>query len=439
MSSPLIGILGLLILLLLFPFGIELAFAMTLVGFVGFSLLVNVDAGMSMLAKSYFDTFTSYGFTVIPLFILMGQVAFNAGIARQLYGAAYRFVGHIPGGLAMATVLGATVFKAICGSSPATAATFASVAVPEMDRYGYDRRLSAGIVATVGTLGILLPPSVTLIVFGVITQKSIGRLFLAGLVPGLTIALSFLAVIAVWCRLNPALGPRGERSTWKQRLASLPECLYVGIVFLLVVGGLMKGFFTPTEAGSVGTAAVLVLSLVTGDFGFKQLVRSVNESLRTACMVLVLIAGSTVLGTFLARTTIPMIAADWVTSLPLPPWAIMALICLIYLIGGSFIDDLAFVVLATPIFFPAVERMGFDPYWFGAAIGVTVMIGVVIPPVAINVFVVKNITKTPFGTIYRGIMPFTIALVIVGVLLFVFPEIATFLPDHLMPEGAQGR
>ncbi len=434
MSSPLVGILGLIILLLLFPFGIELAFAMTLVGFVGFSLLVSFDAGMSMLAKSYFDTFTNYGFTVIPLFVLMGQVAFNAGIARRLYGAAYRFVGHIPGGLAMATVVGATVFKAICGSSPATAATFASVAVPEMDRYGYDRRLSAGIVATVGTLGILLPPSVTLIVFGVITQKSIGRLFLAGLVPGLIIAASFVGVIALWCRLNPKLGPRGERSTWKQRAASLPECVYVGVVFVLVIGGLMKGFFTPTEAGSVGTAAVLALAVARGEFGLRKLVRSVNESLRTACMVLMLIAGSTVLGTFLARTTIPMIAADWVTSLPLPPLAIMGLICVIYLIGGSFVDDLAFMVLATPIFFPAVEKMGFDPYWFGVVIGVTVMIGVVIPPVAINVFVVRNITKASFGTIYRGILPFALALLVIGILLFAFPQIATFLPNLLMPE-----
>jgi C4-dicarboxylate transporter, DctM subunit len=439
MSSPALGIIGLLLLLLLFPFGIELAYAMTLVGFVGFSMLVNVDAGMSMLAKSYLDTFTTYGFTVIPLFILMGQIAYYAGIARQLYGTAYRFVGHIPGGLAMATVLGATVFKAICGSSPATTATFASVAIPEMDRYNYDRRLSTGIVASVGTLGILLPPSVTLIVFGIITQKSIGRLFLAGLAPGLIIAFSFLAVIAVWCKVNPALGPAGERSSWKQRVKSLPECLYVIVVFLLVIGGMMKGFFTPTEAGSVGTAAVVLLSLLTGNFGYKLFVRSIDESLRTACMVLMLIAGSTVLGTFLARTTIPMIAADWVTSLPLPPSAIMGLICLIYLIGGSFVDDLAFVVLATPIFFPAVEKMGFDPYWFGAVIGVTVMIGVVIPPVAINVFVVKNITKTPFRVIYRGIMPFVIALVVVGILLFVFPEIATYLPNKLMPEGAMGK
>ncbi len=433
MNEVLIGIVGLLVMLLLFPTGIELAFAMAIVGFVGFSVIVNVHAGMSMLAKDMFDVFSSYGFTVIPLFILMGQVAFNAGIARRLYQAAYRFIGHIPGGLAMATVVGATVFKAICGSSPATAATFASVAVPEMDRYNYDRRLSTGVVATVGTLGILLPPSVTLIVFGVITQQSIGRLFLAGLVPGLLIAFLFILVIAVWCRINPALGPHGEKSSWRERAASLPECLYVIAVFVMVIGGLMKGLFTPTEAGSVGTLAVLALSVVRRDLTFKAFLKSVDESLRTACMVLMLIAGSTVLGHFLAVTRIPMIAADWVTSLPLPPTAIMGLICLIYLIGGSFIDDLAFMVLATPIFYPAVLKLGFSPLWFGMIVGVTVMIGVVIPPVAINVFVVKNITKAPFKTIYHGVYPFLLALVAVGILLFIFPALATAVPNWLMP------
>ena len=433
MSEVLIGIVGLLVLLLLFPTGIELGFGMAIVGVVGFSLIVNAQAGMNLLAKDFFDVFSSYGFTVIPLFILMGQVAFNAGIARRLYAAAYRFVGHIPGGLAMATVVGATVFKAICGSSPATAATFASVAVPEMDRYHYDRKLSTGIVATVGTLGILIPPSVTLIVFGVITQQSIGRLFLAGLVPGLLIAFCFLLVIAVWCRINPNLGPHGERSSWKERAESLPECFYVVAIFVLVIGGLMKGFFTPTEAGSVGTMAVLLLSIAKRDLSAKGFIQSVSESLRTACMVLMLLAGSTVLGHFLAVTRIPMIAADWVTSLPIPPYAIMVVISLVYLIGGSFIDDLAFMVLATPIFYPAVIKLGFDPLWFGMIVGITVMIGVVIPPVAINVFVVKNITKVPFKTIYRGVYPFLISLVFVAILLFLFPQLATFLPNRLMP------
>ncbi len=432
MSEVTIGLLGLGIVLILFLTGIELGFAMALVGFIGFSFLVSAKAGLNLLAKDFFDVFASYGFTVIPLFVLMGQIAFNAGIAKRLYDASYRFIGHIPGGLAMATVAGATVFKAICGSSPATAATFASVAVPEMDRYNYDKKLSTGIVATVGTLGILIPPSVTLIVFGIITEQSIGKLFLAGLVPGLMIAFFFICIIYIWCKMNPALGPKGERSTWKQRFASLPEVLWVVGVFLLVIGGLMYGFFTPTEAGSVGTFAVLVLSIIKRDIGFKGYIKSVIESLRTACMVLMLIAGSTVLGHFLARTKIPMIAADWIVTLPLSPDAIMIIISVIYLLGGSFIDDLAFMVLATPIFYPVIIKLGYDPLWFGMIIAITVMVGVVIPPVAINVFVVRAITKQPFSVIYNGVYPFLLSLVFCAFLLFLFPQIATFLPNMLM-------
>jgi tripartite ATP-independent transporter DctM subunit len=332
----------------------------------------------------------------------------------------------------MATVGGATAFKAICGSSPATAATFASVAVPEMDRYGYHKKLSTGIVATVGTLGILMPPSVTLIVFGIITEQSIGKLFLAGLVPGLIIALFFILIIYGWCKINPALGPKGQKSSWKERIASLPEVLWVGIIFLLVIGGLMKGFFTPTEAGSVGTFAVLLLSLAKRDLNFRGFVKSVGESLRTACMVVMLIAGSTILGHFLAVTKIPMNAADWIIQLNFGRNLTMILIALIYLLGGSFIDDLAFMILATPIFYPVIIHLGFDPIWFGMMIGITVMIGVVIPPVAINVFVVKNITRVPFGLIYKGVYPFLISLVVCAFLLFLFPQIALFLPSLLM-------
>jgi tripartite ATP-independent transporter DctM subunit len=332
----------------------------------------------------------------------------------------------------MATVGGATAFKAICGSSPATAATFASVAVPEMDRYGYSKKLSTGIVATVGTLGILMPPSVTLIVFGIITEQSIGKLFLAGLIPALIIALFFVLIIYGWCRINPALGPRGQKTRWKERIVSLPDVLWVGIIFLLVVGGLMKGFFTPTEAGSVGTFAVLLLALAKKDLSYKGFIKSVGESLRTACMVLMLIAGSTILGHFLAVTKIPMLAADWIIQLQFSPNLTMIIIALIYLVGGSFIDDLAFMILATPIFYPVIIKLGFDPIWFGVIIGITVMIGVVIPPVAINVFVVKNITKVPFGVIYKGVYPFLIGLVVCAFLLFLFPQIALYLPSRFM-------
>jgi C4-dicarboxylate transporter DctM subunit len=432
MHEVTVGLVGLGVVLVLFLTGIELGFAMALIGFLGFAILVSTEAALNLLAKDFFDVFSSYGFTVIPLFVLMGQVAFNAGIAKRLFNTAYRFIGHVPGGMAMATVGGATAFKAICGSSPATAATFASVAVPEMDRYGYDKKLSTGIVATVGTLGILIPPSVTLIVFGIITELSIGKLFLAGIIPGLIIAFFFICIIYVWCRINPNLGPKGAKSTWKERMASLPEFLLVAIIFLLMIWGLMKGLFTPTEAGSVGTGLVLVMSILRRDINFKGFLKSVAESLRTACMVLMLIAGSTILGHFLAVTKLPMIAADWVVGLPLNKYVIMIIISFIYQTGGSFIDDLAFMILATPIFYPVIIKLGFDPIWFGMIIAITVMIGVVIPPVAINVFVVKNITKVPFGVIYKGVYPFLISLVVAGALLFLFPQLALWLPNLLM-------
>ena len=432
MSDVMVGIVGLAVVLLLFLTGIELAFAMAIVGFLGFAYIVSLPAALNVLAKDVFDVFASYGFTVIPLFVLMGQVAFNAGIAKRLYTASYKFIGHIPGGLAMATVGGAAVFGALTGSSPATAATFASVAVPEMDRYGYQKKLSTGIVSSVGTLGSLIPPSVTLIIYGIITEQSIGKLFLAAIIPGILISLFLFSIVYGWCKINPSLGPKGERSTWKERMISLKDVIWVLLIFVIVIGGLTWGFFTPTEAGSIGTFSVLLFSAIKRDINFKGFIRSVAEALRTACMVLMLIAGSTILGHFLVVTKIPMIAADWIMGLPLPAYLTMVIILLIYLLGGSFIDDLAFMVLATPIFYPAIIKLGYDPIWFGVILHIFVMIGCLIPPVAINVFVVKNITKVPFGVIYKGVFPFLIGFIVCAALLFLFPQLALFLPSVLM-------
>ncbi|MCX5807097.1 MAG: TRAP transporter large permease [Proteobacteria bacterium] len=423
------GIIALVALLLLFTTGIELGFGMALIGFAGFAYLNGFQPAMQLVGRDIYDVITSYGYTVFPLFILMGQIGFNAGIAVRLYDSAHKFVGHIPGGLAMATVIGATGFKAICGSSAATSATFASVAVPEMDRYGYDRRLSTGIVATVGTLGCIIPPSVVLILFGVITEQSIGKLFLAGIIPGLIIAFFFLGIIYAWAKINPKIAPMSERSTWKERIRSLPEVAWILLIFCLVVGGIMAGFFTPTEAGAMGTFAVLVLAIAKRNLNFKGYVKSVSDALRTAGMILMLITGSVILGHFIAVTNIPQNTADWLVSLPLNRYIIMIMICFVYEIGGSFIDDLAFMILATPIFYPAVQKLGFDPIWFGIVIGVVVMIGVVIPPVAVCVFVVKNITKEPMGRIYKGVTPFLLSLVTVWGLLFVFPQLALWLPS----------
>ena len=429
MNEILVGIIALFVLLLLFSTGIELGFAMALVGFAGFAYLNGFHSALNLLSRDFFDVITTYGYTVFPLFILMGQIGFNAGIAVRLYDAAHKFIGHIPGGLAMATVMGATAFKAICGSSAATSATFASVAIPEMKRYGYDPKLSAGIVATVGTLGVIIPPSVTLIILGILTEQSIGQLFLAGIIPGLIIALFFIGIIYGWARINPAIAPMSQRFAWKARMHSLPEMFWVLLIFVLVVGGIMQGFFTPSEAGAVGTFAVLLLAIIKRDMTFKGYVASMKEALRTTIMLLMLIAGSTILGHFIAVTGIPQSAADWIVSLPLNRYLIMIMICLIFELGGSFIDDLAFLILATPIFYPAVLKLGFPPLWFGIVIGVVAMIGVVIPPVAICVFVVKNISKIPMGTIYKGVMPFLISLVLVWGLLFIFPQLALWLPS----------
>jgi C4-dicarboxylate transporter DctM subunit len=428
MNEALIGCIGLCLLLVLFLTGIELAFAMTCVGFIGFAVLRSVPAAIDLVAKDFYNAFASYVFVVIPLFVLMGQIAYNSGIAEKMYGTSRKFVGHVPGGLALATVVGATIFKAISGSSLATAATFSSVAVPEMDKYGYDRKLSTGVVASVGTLGMLLPPSGTMIILAMITNQSIGKLFLAGIVPGLLIAGLFLATIVVWCRINPSLAPKGRASGWKERARAIPQVFGPLLIFAVTIGGLLAGFFTPTEAGSVGSIAVLLLTLLKRDLDFKGFLKSVGESLRLGCMVLMLIGGSAVLGHFVVVSKIPGAVANWTLGLPLPSYLIISVILLIYLIGGSFIDDVAFMILATPIFFPVAMKLGCDPVWFAIVIGVTLMIGVITPPVAVAAFIVRNITQESIVRVYKGVLPFLITLVLCLVLLFILPELATYLP-----------
>lgn len=432
MNEIAVGIVILTFMLGLFLTGIELAYGMAIMGFIGYSMLVSFSGAMNLLAKDFFDCFSSYGLTVIPLFVLMGQITFNAGIAGRLYDTANKWLGRIPGGLAIATIVGATFFKAICGSSAATAATFSSVAVPEMDRFGYSKKLSTGVVAIVGTLGVLIPPSVILIIFGIITQQSIGKLFMAAFIPSMMIAILYIGTIIVWCKINPSLGPCGERHSMKAKVQSIPQIMWPALIFVIMVFGLMSGIFTPTEAGSVGALAVLVLTFIQNDMNFKKFKKSIAESLRTSCMVIMLIAGSTILGHCITVTNIPMVAADWLVGLPFSRHVIMTMIIFVYLIGGSFIDDLAFMILATPIFYPAMLKLGYDPLWAGIMICITVMIGSVIPPVATLVFIVKNITKVPINIIYSGVYPFLVGLVVAAILLFIFPQISLFLPYYLM-------
>ena len=412
MSPVTIGIIGIFVLLLLFFTRMPVAYCMALVGYLGFSITVSGTAGLNLLARDIYDTFSSYGLTVIPLFILMGQFAFNAGISRKLYDTAYKFIGYLPGGLAMATVCACTAFGAVCGSSPATAATMATVGLPEMKRYNYADELSAGSVASGGSLGMLMPPSVVLIVYGILTEQSIGQLFIAGIIPAFFITVLFILVILLYTWKYPHQGPRGRRFDLREKIYSLRDMSETMSVFILVMGGLFMGWFTPTEAGGVGAAGVLVVALARRLMTWKGFVKSLYETLRTSCMVLFLIAGAVIFGHFLAVTRIPFQVATWVSGVAMPPFVIIGLIVLVYLIGGCFIDALALIMLTIPIFYPIVTDLGYDPVWFGVIIVLVTQMGVITPPVGINVYVVSGVApEIRLESIFAGSLPFLAALV----------------------------
>ena len=430
MSPCAIGLIGLAILILLLFARIPVGFAMAIVGFAGFVVLVNLDAALSLLARDVFSTFSSYGLTVIPLFIFMGQVSFHAGISRRLYDTAYAFIGHRPGGLAMATVGACTAFGAICGSSPATAATMATVALPEMKRYNYSMELATGAVASGGSLGMLIPPSVVFIVYGIMTEQSIGKLFMAGILPGLLIAGFFCLAITFSCRRNPALGPPGPRTNWQGRIKSLKGTAETLLLFIMVMGGLFAGLFTPTEAGAIGALCSIGIALAGRNMTFAKLKLSLFETTRTACMVMVIVTGAVIFGHFLAVTRIPFDLANWVAGLPLPRFVVMMVIIGVYLLGGCFIDALALILLTVPIFYPVILALNYDPIWFGVIIVLVTQMGVISPPVGINVYVVKGVApEIPLSTIFRGVIPFLIALIAGTLLLIAIPQISLFLPN----------
>jgi C4-dicarboxylate transporter, DctM subunit len=427
------GVIGIAVMIALFMTRMPVAYVMMLVGFVGFSLLISWQGGLSLLARSIYDTFYSYSLSTIPLFILMGQLAFNSGISRRLYSTAYHFFGDIRGGLSMATVAACTAFGAVCGSSPATAATMATVSIPEMKRYGYRDSLAAGTVAAGGGLGMIMPPSVVLIVYGVLTEQSIGALFVAGILPALLITLLFILAVALRCAINPALGPKGESFPLSEKLKSLAGLIDTVLVFLLVIGGMFFGLFTPNEAASVGVLSILALALIKRQLTWQGFVNSLYETLRTSAMVLFLVAGAVVFGKFLAVTRIPFEAASWVSSFDLPAFAILALILFIYFVGGCFMDALALVMLTIPVFYPVVSHLGYDPVWFGVIIVLITQIGVITPPVGINVYVVygmcqKIAPSITLEDIFKGTFPFLLAIIAGIVLLMIFPQIVLLLP-----------
>jgi C4-dicarboxylate transporter DctM subunit len=433
MNLVLVGVIGIVILLLvLFFLGMPVGFAMAIVGFYGFCYVVSFKAGLNMIGTDLWFTFSKYGLTVIPLFIFMGYLAFNAGIAERLYNAAYKWVGHWPGGLAIATIGADELFAAICGSNTATAATMGAVALPQMEKYNYDTRLSSGTVVTGGTLGTVMPPSVVIIVIGLQTEQSIARLFLGGILPAILLGILFVLTILVLCRLNPDFGPPGPKTTFKEKVKSLPGVIEAIAIFMLVIGGLFIGLFTPTEAGAVGVFCTFIVAVATRKLTWKGLVNSILETLKISCMVFVLVTGAIIFGRFLAVTRIPFLVADFAASLPVSPYVILAFVLVIYLIGGCVMDALGFLVLTIPIFFPLGIALGFDPVWYSIILTMVTTLGAITPPVGVNIYVVKALApEIALGRIFKSVSFFLIACIVSIIILIIFPQIVLFIPEML--------
>lgn len=430
MSPVSVGIAGIVVLVAVFLLRMPVGFAMAFVGLVGFGFLVSAEAALSVLARDLFHTFSSYSLTVIPMFVFMGSLAAASGMSQRLYDASYSVLGKLRGGLAMATVAGCACFAAISGSTNATAAAMGKVSLPEMRRYGYADSLATGCVAAAGSLGILIPPSTIFIIYGILTEQSIGRLFLAGVLPGLVLAALFIIVVALLCWRDPSLGPAGAATSWMEKIRGLTGVVETLALFVFVLAGLFLGWFSPTQAGGAGAAGVLLIGLGTRQLTWQRFVGAAKEALRITCMIMFVVYGATVFGHFMAVTTIPLILADWVAGLPLPALGVMGVIVLIYLLGGCFMDALALITLTIPIIYPVVLALGFDPIWFGVIVVLVTGMGVITPPVGVNVYVIKGIAEdVPLETIFKGIFPFLGAQIVVTGILLAFPRIATFLPS----------
>ena len=361
-------------------------------------------------------------------------MAYASGISQRLYRTCYTWFGQYRGGLTVATVMACSGFAAICGSTAATAATMGSIALPEMKKYNYDDRLATGTVAAAGTLGILIPPSTVLIIYGLLTEESIGKLFIAGIVPGVLLTVLFVFTVILLCWRHPELAPSGPKTSFKAKITSLGGIFEAILLFLLTIGGLFLGWFSPTQAGSIGAFGALLIGLFRRKLQPARTLEVLTDGLRTACMVMFIITGAAVFGHFLAISNIPFVLSEWVAGLPITPMAIMGVMVLIYFIGGFFMDSMALIIVTIPIFFPIVMKFNFDPIWFGVIVVMVGEMGVITPPVGVNVFVIKGIApQVPLHVIFRGIFPFLGAIILLTAVLLIFPQIATFLPNLMYP------
>jgi C4-dicarboxylate transporter, DctM subunit len=432
MSSDAAAVAGFVALFGLILLRVPVGMAMGLVGVTGYGAIVGAGPALKMVGQTSMRTVTDYAFGVIPMFLLMGAFVSTSGMSRELFRAANSFVGHWRGGLGIATIAACAAFAAISGSSVATAATFATVAYPEMRRYDYPQSFATGVIAAGGTLGAIFPPSTVLAVYGLITQQDIGKLFIAGVAPGVLAVCMYMLTVAVIGLTRPGFLPAGSRSEWKERVSSLRDVWAALALFAFVIGGLYGGLFTPTEAGGVGACGAFLISVARRRLTPAGVLASLLQATRTAAAVFTVLIGALLFGYFLTVTETPQKVTEFLTGLGVGRYGVLALIMLMYLALGCLMDAMAMIILTVPIVFPVVTALGFDPIWFGIIIVMTVELGLIHPPVGMNVFVIKTAVKdVSFATIFKGVLPFIATDILRLIILISFPKIALYLPSFM--------
>ncbi len=428
----LISIIGLAVLLGSLFLGLPIAWGMLLVGTLGFAYFTGIEAALSMAAQTSFDTAMSYSFTVLPLFILMGNLVNASGLSKDLYKAANAFIGHLRGGLAMATIVACGAFSALCGSSMATTAAMGRVAMPNMRKYNYDDRLATGSIAAGGTLGILIPPSVMMVVYGILTETDIGKLFAAGFLPGMIAMLMYLITVMIITAINPSLGRPGERTSWRERFEATKGVMAITVLFIVIMGGIYGGVFTPTEAAGIGAAATFLLTLKRRGWQPRMYLTVLIEAAQTTAIMFALVIGALVFTNFLTVAGLPNQLLGFIQGLDVSPIVVILIICAIYLVLGCFLETMSMVMLTVPIFYPIVASLGFDLVWFGIIVVVAAEISLITPPLGLNIFMIKNVMPdVPLGTIIRGVTPFVMMDILRLLLLVFVPWIVLVIPNSM--------
>jgi C4-dicarboxylate transporter, DctM subunit len=425
-----IGSAGIIALLILLFIGIPISFAMGLVGLVGYAFVESIGQSLGILTLAPYSVASNYVLSAVPLFILMGLFAFYSGISHDLYQVSYKWFGWMPGGMAVATVVGCAGFAAVSGTSTGGAATMGTVALPEMKRFNYDPKFSAGTVAAGGTLGILIPPSGTLIIYGYLTEESVGKLFMAGIIPGILSAALYMAMIFIVCQKNPALGPPGPKFSIIERIKSLKGLWGMGALFVLVMGGIYAGIFTPTEAGAIGAGGSLLIAIALRKITFNILIKCLLDTCRITAMIFAIIIGAMIFNHFLTVTQFPMKTAEFISGLQFNKYIILILFILIYFVMGMFMDALAIIILTVPILYPIITSLGFDVIWFGIILVKCIEVALITPPLGMNVFVIKGVaSELSIHDIFRGIWYYLQMDLLTIVILIIFPQMSLWLPS----------